>query len=385
MIDEENKGKDSDQNSIAKTNIHPENEIEKKKTEIALVVNPTSSGGSTGKDWESQFTRIKEVFGNEPHLVFTEKSGDGTSLARELLKRGFKKIVAIGGDGTINEVVNGFFVLPTNETDINSNSNSNNIQQKKKNIQKSKDKDKYRYKSNSSTPVIIKPVNPDAIMGLIPSGTRNVLAKSLDFPEEIMECCNNFVNNKVQRIDVISATVTNSDDHIKTFTKVFLNAAEIGFGAEIIDRSKKVRSKIKSRLISTLTGILTTMPTYRSNMSEIVLDDGREKIVTKMTMGIIANGKYLGGGFQAAPNASVSDGLLDLVILKDSSSIKMLDELSNMKTGDYSNKGDVIYKQAKKVSISSKERNVTVTLDGEPLGILPATFQVYQGALNVIM
>jgi diacylglycerol kinase (ATP) len=71
-------------------------------------------------------------------------------------------------------------------------------------------------------------------------------------------------------------------------------------------------------------------------MSEIVIDDGREKILTKLTMGVIANGKYLGGGIQAAPNANVSDGLLDTVILKNSGSLKMLDELSSMKTGEYS-------------------------------------------------
>ena len=63
----------------------------------------------------------------------------------------------------------------------------------------------------------------------------------------------------------------------------------------------------------------------------------------------------------------------------------MLDELSNMQTGNYINEGDIIYKQAKKVSINSKERNVAVTLDGEPLGILPATFRVYQKALNLIV
>ena len=234
---------------------------------------------------------------------------------------------------------------------------------------------------------MLRPTSPDAIMGILPSGTRNVLAKSLDLSSDVVQCCHNFTTSKPKKIDVISATVNNPDTtgRLKTSTKVFLNAAEIGIGAEIIDRSKKVKSKIKNRLISTLTGILTTIPTYRSNMSDIVIDDGREKILTKLTMGVIANGKYLGGGIQAAPNANVSDGLLDIVILKNSGSLKMLDELSNMKTGEYSNEGDIIYKQAKKVSISSKERNVAVTLDGEPLGILPATFQVYQSALNLIV
>jgi diacylglycerol kinase (ATP) len=104
-----------------------------------------------------------------------------------------------------------------------------------------------------------------------------------------------------------------------------------------------------------------------------------------MTMGVVANGRYLGGGFKAAPQASVSDGLLDLTILKNSGSLKMLDEFVNMKGNANSTeeKNNIFYMQAKKVSINSKERDITVTLDGEPLGILPATFQVYQNALSV--
>jgi predicted polyphosphate/ATP-dependent NAD kinase len=109
-----------------------ENKIEQKRTEIALVVNPTSSGGSTGKDWERQFAKIKEAFDKEPKLVFTEKSGDGTTLTKDLLNKGYQNIVAIGGDGTINEVANGFFLEESN-TDI-SNDASRNAQKRQNNI-----------------------------------------------------------------------------------------------------------------------------------------------------------------------------------------------------------------------------------------------------------
>jgi diacylglycerol kinase (ATP) len=104
-----------------------------------------------------------------------------------------------------------------------------------------------------------------------------------------------------------------------------------------------------------------------------------------MTMVVVANGRYLGGGFQAAPQASISDGLFDITILKNSGSFKMLDELANNKgDADYADeKNDIFYVQAKKVSIKSKERDITVALDGEPVGILPATFEVYQNALGV--
>ena len=342
----------------------------KKHGTTALVVNPTSASGSTGKDWDAQFAKIKQIFGEIPEIAFTKKSGDGISLTRDLLKKGFKRIIAIGGDGTINEVANGFFV--------------------------SLDKQRRKAKVvNQNTPQFprfppLKPINPEAIMGLIPSGTRNVLARSLDIPEGIAECCSNFMVGKSRKIDVISATVTpanntahSSDWSPRPVTRIFLNAAELGVAAEIIDRSKKVRNKVKSRLVSTVTSLAVTVPYYESNLCEISVDDGRENILTKMTMCVIANGRYLGGGFMAAPKASVSDGLLDMVILKDSGSLKMLDDFINIKGGNYVNEPDILYRQAKKVSIKSRERDVTVAIDGEPVGILPATFIVLKKALTI--
>jgi diacylglycerol kinase family enzyme len=93
----------------------------------------------------------------------------------------------------------------------------------------------------------------------------------------------------------------------------------------------------------------------------------------------------------------MSDGLMDIIILKNSGSFKMLEEFMSMKNGNYtSDDQDIIYIQAKKVSIKPKEEkeeekeekkigDITVTIDGEPIGILPATFQVYQNALTIKM
>lgn len=338
--------------------------------------------GETGKDWDTQFTKIKETFGENPEIVFTQKSGDGTSLTRDLLRRGFTKIVAIGGDGTINEVANGFF------TQVEK-------QQRKKAIGYDNTRDLLnsgnQNKGQFPKSPLLKPINPDSMMGLIPSGTRNVLAKSLDFPEDIVQCCSNFVVGKSKKIDIISATVSapisseEPSEGSKLITRIFLNAAELGVAAEIIDRSKKVRNTVKSRLLSTVTSLAVTVPYYESNLCEVSIDDGKENILTKMTMCVIANGRYLGGGLMAAPKASVSDGLLDIVILKDSGGIKMLDYFVDIKDGDYANKPDILYRQARKVSIKSKERDVTVAIDGEPIGILPATFEVQRSALTIRM
>lgn len=187
---------------------------------------------------------------------------------------------------------------------------------------------------------------------------------------------------KKRRIDVIGVTLTDRTNHDVTHNRIVLNAAEIGFGAEIIDRSKKVRAKIESRLLSTVAGIVSTLPTYESNESEVIID-GRT-ISTKLTMAVIANGNYLGGGFNAAPRARMSDGLLDLLLTKNSGSFKIVNKLIPLK-GDsqYSDQDDILYYQASKVMLKSKQREVTVSVDGEPIGILPAVFRVYHNILSI--
>jgi diacylglycerol kinase (ATP) len=386
LISDKNTQQTHTQNAIHKGNRSPSSmsniNQNKKHADTVLVVNPQSSSGSTGKGWEDLYIKIKEAFGETPEVAFTKKAGDGTTIAARFLKKGFKKIVAIGGDGTINEVANGFFFLKNKEEnyhiqdavgDSDKNNNDHNDNDNKTN--------------HIPKPPRLEPINSEAIMGLIPSGTRNVLAKSLDLPEDVMECCQNFIKGKPKKIDVISATVTDQNNHSKVSTRIFLNAAEIGIGGEIIEKAKEIREKVKSRIVSTVASLISTVPNYESNLCEILIDDDKRKaIVTKMTMCVIANGKYLGGGFRAAPKASVSDGLLDVVILKESSNLEMIENFLKLRDGNSTNEGDVFYKQAKKVSIKSKKedgKDITVTIDGEPIGILPATFQVLQNALTV--
>lgn len=323
-------------------------QVRRKALDTALIVNPNSCSGLTGRNWDQLYAKIEKSFGSGVKVVFSKKAGNGTTLARDLLRKGFAKVVAIGGDGTINEVANGFF-----EESIGVRSSG------------------------------LRPINPDAIMGIVPCGTRNVLAKSLGLPAGVVESCKNFVGGSPVGMDLIAVSATDPDSGSRLPPRVFLNAAEMGVGAEIIDRSKKVRSKVKSRFVSTAAAIISTVPAYESNLCDLFID-GRKKS-TNMTMGVVANGKFLGGGFMAAPKAQVADGLLDLVIMKDSGSLKMLDELVNIKTGNYDGEDNILYAKAKKVLIKSRERKVMVTIDGEPIGILPATFQVLPKALKVVV
>jgi diacylglycerol kinase (ATP) len=345
--------------SIKRTFQKRKKSVRQKDIDTVLVVNPNSSSGVTGKGWDELYSEIKNVLGSNLEVALTKKAGDGSALTRQFLKQGFKKVLAIGGDGTLNEVANGFFEEPVG---IHS--------------------DKLNGPAESAP---LKSINPDAIMGVIPAGTRNVLAKSLGLPEGIVACCQAFNVGKPKKIDAIYATATNKEDPSSTTSRICLNAAEMGVAGEIIERSKKVREVVNSRIVSTITSIAATLPTYQSNECKISIDNDGRKFAIKMTMAVVANGQFLGGGFKVAPHASMSDGLLDLVVIKDSGGLKMIDELINMKDGDYKEEDNIVYRQVRKVSLTSKERDVTVTVDGEPIGILPATFKVIPNALTIKM
>ena len=330
-----------------------------KFNDLIFILNPNSQGGNTGKNWNETYSKIKEFLPIKHQIIFTKKANDGTLITRKLLKEGYKNIVAVGGDGTINEIANGFF--------YNRSSRNNSV----------------TTSSGLKPTSHLKSVNPDGVLHIIPSGSRNVLAASLRLQYEGIDSFMHINEMKKSKIDVIGVTTADKDDPTLTRNRIVLNAAEIGVGAEIINRSKKVRAKVKSRLLSTVAGIISTVPTYESNSCEIILDNDKT-ISPSLTMGIIANGQFLGGGFNAAPKASMSDGLMDLVILKDSGSLKMLEKLVNLKGDDsYTEEDNILYYQVSQVTILPKERNMTVSLDGEPIGILPASFKVYHNALSL--
>jgi len=330
-----------------------------KFNDLIFILNPNSQGGNTGKNWNETYSKIKKHLPINHQIIFTKKSNDGTLMTRKLLKEGYKNIAAVGGDGTINEVANGFF----HNRSIRNKSVTN-----------------FRGFKHTSQ---LKPVNPDGVLHIIPSGTRNVLASSLRLQYEGIDSFMHINEMKKNKIDVIGVTTADKDDHTLTHHRIVLNAAEIGVGAEIINRSKKVRSKVKSRLISTVAGIISTVPTYESNSCEIILDNDK-MISPSLTMGIIANGQFLGGGFNAAPKANMSDGLMDIVILKDSGSIKMLDKFVSLKSDDgYTEEDNILYYQVSQVTLLPKERDMTVSIDGEPIGILPASFKIHHNALSV--
>ena len=159
---------------------------------------------------------IKEYLPKQYKVVFTKKADDGTIITRKLLRQGYNNIVTVGGDGTINEVANGFF-------DVKAKNRS------------ALDPLKFRSEQN------LEQINPKGVFWIVPSGSRNVFATSLEIVNQGIESFKNIQQMKKRKIDVIGVTVTDKDNQAIRLNRIVLNAAEIGVGAEIINRSKKIR------------------------------------------------------------------------------------------------------------------------------------------------
>jgi diacylglycerol kinase (ATP) len=347
-------------NILSKAEVFPEQSSGNAKT--LVVINPNSASGSTGKNWQEIVSSLESAISSKVEVALTTRAGEATEITRSSLKKGTKRIVSMGGDGTANEVVNGFF----------------------------------DFESGDNLPRL---VNSSAAITILPAGTRNVAAKSLDIPTEIDRAIERLSNQSERKLDVIfsRAAKASAIDHDTTkdvarveanspqFTnRIVLNAAEVGEGAELGTRAKMIRDVVKIRPISTVASAIATVPAYISNNCEFHFENETRKLES-VTMCIAANGKFIGGGLRAAGKADPSDGMLDVVVLKESGSFKMLDELlTSMRSGNYEDEKNVLYRQVRKVSIKPAERDVRVTADGEPIGFLPATFEIIPGAINLL-
>ena len=221
-------------------------------------------------------------------------------------------------------------------------------------------------------------------MYVVPSGSRNVLARSLELEHQGAESLIRIRYMRRRKIDAIAGIITDKDTPSLSHSRIVMNAAEIGIGAEIIDRSKKVRGKIKNRFVSTMASIFATVPVYKSNECDVIVD-GHKRFSVNITMAVVSNGRFLGGGFKAAPRAKFSDGLLDIIIMTNAGSFKVVDKLIELKgTSIYKFEGDILYYQSPEVAFfPKKSNNVTVSVDGEPIGMLPAIFKNYHNALTI--
>ncbi len=300
---------------------------------FAIIVNPRSGNGRTGKRWPQIAHRIRNEIG-EFDLFKTESPSHGTELTRNALRDGYDRIVAVGGDGTYYEVVNGFF----DGTEL---------------------------------------VNPDATLVVLPAGSGSDLAKTLQIPRG--KDAYSVLNNE-STIGCDLGRVTYQNESGEEAVAHIINVAHAGFGGAVAERINR-GSKFLGGFASYLWNLLVTLKTYENPELQICIDD--REITGKFKDIIIANGRYEGGGMFTAPNAELDSGVFETFLIGDISRFEALKNIRLLYKGKLDTHPQIEYVRPKTISIESEQR-VPINLDGEFSGHLPAKFEIVPQAIRIV-
>lgn len=276
-------------------------------------------------------------------FFISEYHGHLLSLPQKAISEGYNCMIAVGGDGTLNEVVNGT---------INAFNNSGIIDWEK----------------------IL-----DIKIGVFPAGSGNDFVRNI-YDSKITTLKNLIQNNKSEPIDVGFAKF--SDEKGIITERFFINIADVGIGGEVVITKEKLPSVFSAKF-NYLVSILYIMATYRKNMVKVKTDAFSYE--GKILNFVIANGKYFGNAIGIAPHAEINDGKFSITNIGNVSLLDYFLNNGKAKKCEKINHPKVAYSEANEVYIeSSDQRKVTIDMDGEFVGFAPITLICEKEKINFI-
>lgn len=309
--------------------------MKRKLLKTRVIVNPASNRGRTRQRWLEIKDSLKSFF-KEFKYDFTEKPFQATELAREALKEGTELLIGVGGDGTVNEIANGFF-------------------------------------DNQRT------INPEATLGIVPSGTGCDLTRSLNIPRNLKNAVKFISEAPDQAIDVGRVSFTGPEG--QTDSRYFLNIADFGLGGEVVRRVNEERLKRKAS--SYLRCLVETMLSFKGHEVKISVDD-QDETSGRYLIGAIANGQVFGKGMKVAPTARLNDSLFDIILVKSLSFLEFCLHGWKLINGSHLNYHKVSLRRGRRVLVTPlRPEPVLIELDGEQVGRLPASFEIMPASLQV--
>ena len=296
-----------------------------------IIFNPASAGGKTAKKKEEILSLLNLFWNTNYNFEVVADPLLAEFKVRKAILDGAEIIIAVGGDGTIQHIVNGFF---TNGEIINSN----------------------------------------CCLGIISCGTGQGLAQSLGLPDSIMQQLKIINNGDAIKIDLGKVTFNG-----KEYVKYFVNELQFGIGASVV---KNVSPKLKrsgGRYAFAL-GTLRTILHSKPSRIKITLNDS-VYINDILTGVVISNGAYTGGGMQLTPHAKLNDGQLDVLVMSDMSALNKIIEFPKIYSSNQLRSKYFKYMQAEKVKIENESD--LLEADGELYNGIDLIVEVVPSVLNV--
>jgi len=306
-----------------------------------VIVNPYSRNGRTGREWPEIETALKHIYGDVAVAV-TRRRGEATGYVCNALKEGYGEIIAVGGDGTVNESVNGFF-----------------------------DEE--------------GPIAPDATLGFITSGTGGDFRKTFGLPSGWRAALAHVKDAGTRAVDIGRVSCIGPSGI--AVVRHFVNIASFGLSGAVVDSVNRARiAKLFGGQFAFAFHSALDMLAYRDRTVRLRVGATFDEIVSISTVAI-ANGQYFGGGMWIAPHAEPDDGMFDVVVIGGTAKGQSMAELKLVYTGEHLSRPHVRALQGQKIVAApvaeTGGRPVLIELDGESAGRLPATFEILPRALRL--
>lgn len=305
-----------------------------------VIVNPASGNGGTGRDWPKIRTALEGVF---PLMTVTQSQarGEVARLVRAALKDGHLDIIAVGGDGTINEAVNGFF-------------------------------------ENGAA------VSPDAVFGFVSSGSSSDFRRTFGIAGGYEAAIARLKQSRIRRLDV--GRVACLSPKGEPVSRYFVNVASFGFSGRLVTRINGARfARLFGTGFSRSFHAVASLIGWRPQRIRLITNAGYDEIAGIANVAV-ANGRWFGSGLRVAPQAEPADGLFDIVVMGGAPRRHVLQTLKKIRSGVHlSQPGVRLVRASRLMAVPTVDTKgaVTVETDGESAGLLPATFEILPSALNL--
>lgn len=294
---------------------------------VGVILNPRANAGRALRLLPKLAAALTAT-GRPYRIHVTAAPGDATDAARRFAGVGLPLVLAVGGDGTINEVVNGLIGQTSSR------------------------------------------------LGIVPAGRGADFMRTLGGPRRPLRDLAGLLAAPPRLIDLGLATFGDGA------TRVFVNVAGVGFDAEVARRA--ARSRLPGRHPPYLAALAGALVGYRNQAMSVEV--GEKRMAGTMRAVVVANGRFFGGGFQIVPGAALDDGLLDLALIGDIGRLDLLRTVPSLYRGEHTGHHHYRHRPVCSVHVSAPAASrvlVRVELDGELAGFAPVTLSVLPGALWV--
>ena len=302
------------------------------------ILNPRAAGGKTARRWP-EFAAAMEGRLGALRTLETERPGHATDLARQALQDGAEIVIAVGGDGTINEVVNGFFVEDM-------------------------------------------PVSEGARLGYVPMGTGGDFQRTVQLPTDPAAVADYLANGRIWPIDIGKIRLVAHDG--TPVQRYFINLASFGMGGDVSIKAKNSWAASAGGRAAFLWATFAVFFQYGGKNVRLRFDDSPETHTFRVTNVAVGNGRHHGGGMHPCPLAELDDGLLEITTIDRLNWFELIRDIRVLYSENLYVHPKTRHFRAKRV-VAESDEITRIEVDGEALGRLPLEATVLPRALKLIV